>query len=283
MLTSGFRSEWRMLSKKVHQFMAEAKVKRIKKERAALIRVRVGYLKNALEQHQYVKWDHNAKDRVYVQPGDCLWMPEIRAIIEDTSEEATKEDFIAVFTDVLPGLTSRWVNERRAEYTARLAKALGDSEGMKVSDPLDLAIASFSCSECRGRVPFDGHDMRWTEILQHRCLFSKPHHDDSSTANYKGCDRSDLRHYDPPLAERIFHYSGDMASLREVIKVCGRDPETVTYRELDACGVRLRCLLCAMLSRQETFDWKAAVSYCCATRVSVWQLTSMPSSIPDST
>ena len=71
--------------------MQKFKSLRLSKERERLLNSRLRYLKQAVYAYQHAKWSADRKNSLYVGLADCAYMPEVRAIIEDTSADVTKD------------------------------------------------------------------------------------------------------------------------------------------------------------------------------------------------
>ena len=232
--------------------MQKFKSLRLSKERERLLNSRLRYLKQAVYAYQHAKWSADRKNSLYVGLADCAYMPEVRAIIEDTSADVTKDVVKLKLKEVLPGLIDSWVEERRVEVATLLRTELGvNTRAVAVQDPLQLAIASFGCTSCRT------NRLRWPQIAEHRCY----NRHIEGTDLYGQCVKSyvagtiNLPIRGTPwmcMDQRTEHARG-------IISLCGADPDTITYEEMNTCVVRLACRQCATYARQEIFDWKGAV------------------------
>ena len=253
-------SGWSAARPMVMQFMEKIRAVRQRNEYIGTILSRLRCLRDVLHEHQLARWREDPeKAWVYVGVVTCAFMPEVRAIIEDISEGVTAESVSTKFTQILPDLTTRWVEDRRKEYLEVLLKSFADSDAAKAPEPLELAVALFNCTLCSYRTR-TVDERRWPRIVEHHCFRGhlNPADDDFSSCvkSVVGQARPDYQH----LGDKFVQADRGLAQIRDVIKACGQDPDVVTYREMEQCTVRLRCIHCATLAKQEIFDWKAAVS-----------------------
>ncbi|KAI0744192.1 hypothetical protein C8Q80DRAFT_1345957 [Daedaleopsis nitida] len=240
---------------------------------AGTIMARLRHLKATLYAHQcsVLTSSKNAKDRLYAGVADIALVPEVRAIIEDHSTDVSEEAIKAKLTAIVPELADRWVDERRAEFTARLCEGLGDSQAGRAPVPLELAIASFTCLRCINNRGWYNSEppppwFGWPDVAEHGCF----RYSDMGNVTgfrgdyYMGHVSTLVKHYPndlPFTGVKSVYILEDRTDFRDVIEVCGQDPDTVTYDQMQQCEIRLRCRLCASYARQEVFDWIAAIRH----------------------
>ncbi|KAI0779374.1 hypothetical protein C8Q74DRAFT_1258695 [Fomes fomentarius] len=249
---------WETTRTPVMEYMEKIRASRLEKEYTATISSRLWTLKSTLDRHQHARWPTNVKDRIYIGTTDCAFMPPVRAIIDDMSNGISKESMETKLAQVLPDLVSQWIEERRSEHIALLIAHFGESDAAKVPEPLELAIAWFNCKYCR-------HYYRWPQITRHQCFRSNAltRQDDK----YTDCVKKTIHSWNgDTTSDRL--YTGSSLGIssmipyaRNIIQTCGKDPDTATYAEMEKCGVRLRCCLCATFASQELFDWNAAIDH----------------------
>ncbi|KAI0757195.1 hypothetical protein C8Q80DRAFT_82730 [Daedaleopsis nitida] len=257
--------EWETIRGPVVEVMREIRAAR----QTGTITTRLQYLKATLYAHQSAVpvLFKNAKDRLYAGFADIAFVPEVRAMIEEHSPDVTEDVIKAKIAAIVPELAERWVDERRAQFTALLREGLGDSIAADAPNPLELAIASFKCIKCADRDWYSYSPRSpcygWPEIAEHYCLRNE--FMDARCGDYYMGHVSNLvnRHpNDTPFkGVTCVQVMKELTDFRDVIEVCGQDPDTVTYDHMEHCGVRLRCRLCASFARQEVFDWKAAIRH----------------------
>ena len=227
------------------------------------IQTRVGWLKDALRRFRKTRYALDGELRLVGSVLDYAFMPKVQAILDDNSGKTpSRKDIIARLSDVLPALTDEWVGRCKNELTALVAEPLKEAGIKPEGDPLTLAVTALWCKRCCG-YPTPNH--HWPEVINHSCL--RTYYLPNTTA------------YDRALGDYLRSFSWNDTSshllstlaksvrvnefLRyrsEVITACGLDPSTATTADMDICGVRLRCRLCAYLVKQEVFDWAGAVS-----------------------
>ncbi|KAI0744176.1 hypothetical protein C8Q80DRAFT_1185423 [Daedaleopsis nitida] len=255
---------WGNMRDEVIECIENIRAKRLRTEYRTMINKRMGYLKRALQTYTQAELLQSKDCIVYVTLTDCALIPEIRAVLEDTSQDFSAEQMTAQLVDVLPALVARWTEERKSELATIMVKVLGDSDAAHVADPLDLAIAHFKCKGCYG-YGSETYSLRFPAVLGHSCFrtrldFADSYHDavlsDLSTCN----TRTVLNTVSSSLiaAEDM---KKSMKIVREVIEACRCDPDSVTFAEMEARDTRLRCLLCAQVSQQTLFTWQAAIEH----------------------
>ncbi|KAI0705067.1 hypothetical protein C8T65DRAFT_830619 [Cerioporus squamosus] len=245
---------WATIRGSVIDYVQQFKSRRLSKERADLLRNRLWILKQAVHKLQHAKWPADCKDRLYVGLADCAYMPEVRAIIEDTSSGVTKQSVKLELKKVLPGLIDGWVEERRSELVAFLRTQVGeDSAAARVPEPLQLAIASFRCLSCRT------DQLRWPHIAEHRCGYMRTAINDLYDQCLNNLPQRVIA--DTRLPGKYIDMHCRIEHTRDIITLCGADPDTVTYDEMEACAVRLACRRCATYATQDIFDWKGAITH----------------------
>ena len=239
--------------------MEDIRAERITREYNAKMSARLNWLTVALNQFRSSLWAPGAGVRLIGGLADYALMPEVRTILEDDdSEEATQEVIVAKLTSILPTLTDKWAQQVREDFSVLAHNALGTTDIAQDADVLDLSVVAFQCRKCSwSRV------MRWPEVANHLCLKGRKEIDGDAYEKFtydvylRNHQRVEMAYMG--AAERIsIHRS--YPCLREVVLTCGLEPTTAKRADLDGCGVRLRCRLCARIVKQEVFDWEGAVS-----------------------
>ncbi|KAI0744195.1 hypothetical protein C8Q80DRAFT_1185520 [Daedaleopsis nitida] len=253
--------EWATIRRPIVQFLGDIRATRLREERTKMVLSRLNYLKAALYKHQssVPRRSKPTKDRIYAGVADIALFPQVRKVINKLPADVPSESVNAKLAALVPELADQWVAERRAEYTTLLRKKLGESEIARAPDPLDLAVVAFhfKCDTCSDRL-WEG----WPSLLEHRCLrhglFANcsPYMDDV----FEVADEDNDMPYMGVRHIRVLP-KRDLAAPCAIIQLCGQDPDAVTYDEMEQCGTRLRCRLCASPDKQEVFDWKSAVKH----------------------
>lgn len=246
----------------VIECMETIRAERVEVEYRDMIRERLRYLKKALHNYTHAELLQSKDRLVYAKLADCALIPEIRAILEDTStsQEDCEEQMVTQLGDMLPTLVARWTEQRKSELSALMVKQLGDCDAARVADPLNLAIAHFKCRSCD--LYGSGTYMRFPEVLGHHCFKTRL---EARIDTFR-----DALLFDSQSESTIVNTASanlaveseirkSVKIMRQVIEACGRDPDSVTLAEMEACDVRLRCLLCAQVSQQTIFTWESAV------------------------
>ncbi len=247
---------WASIRDSVVEYTEKFKSLRLSKERTERLDSRFSSLKHVVYALQHAK-HADSKERLYAGVADVAYMPQVRTIIEDTPADVTKDIIKTKLKEVLPELLDIWVQERQSEVIDLLRKELTVSSEVAPESPemLQLALASFRCTKC------NKDRLRWPQVAEHRCgyWFNEPSKDlyDQRLKKYVGRTEVDMPF--PGAKYRGIHCGTQYT--RDVISLCGEDPNTVTYAEMTACPVRLSCRRCATYAKQTVFDWKGAVSH----------------------
>ncbi|KAI0705068.1 hypothetical protein C8T65DRAFT_809902 [Cerioporus squamosus] len=250
---------WASIRESVVAYTEKFKSQRLSKERTDMLDSRLRSLKGVVYTLQHAKWRADSKNRPYAGVADFAYIPQVRTIIQDTHADVTKDAIKAKLKEVLPDLINGWVEERRSELIALLRKELKvDSEAAPESpELLQLAVASFRCATCRV------NGLRWPEVAEHRCNSAywcyEPGEDlyDQRVKRHVGRTNPDMRF--PGVKHLAIH--SRIQYTRDILSLCGADPDTVTYAEMEDCLVRLACRRCATYAKQEIFDWKGAIEH----------------------
>ena len=221
---------------------------------------RLDCLRTLLYECRNEFWGPDQPLRASAALTDLAKHPAVREIILNEPVQTPLDAISAKFAKLLPPLHRALEDKAKAQYAELALAVLDGTPAKKSAHPLGLAIVSFDCEKC------DTNCLRWPTIVQHDCFTdtgAQSHGDDKYAVQVarfveKVPSRPLDLHRRPPkgqvLCEPRFVFS------REIVKVCGFDPNVATVEELDACGARLRCVICATLSKQEVFGWRDAVS-----------------------
>lgn len=181
-------------------------------------------------------------------------MPEYRAVLERPSNvEVTKEDF----TDLLANLSEQTDRWRKSNINLLLdLLPSGSKKGKKRLDPhlLDLCNVFFRCHSCREPISYP-------RILTHACLNKRR--------------TPDITEDEDDLLLGVFtavpwtHGRKDITFDTEasdisgmLIKLCGRDPKTLTTHEMDELDSRFECLRCVHSTQGKlVMKWRIAVNF----------------------
>ena len=256
-------SGWGIIRDKVIHYMQDLRMALQREKYSKIIQTRVGWLRDVLGDFRKAQYAPGAEPRLVGGVSDYAFMPKVQAILDDNSDEATsREDIVARLSDVMPSLIDEWVDRCKDELTTVVAQPLREAGIKPEGNPLTLAVTALWCARCSY---YDPPNHRWPEVVNHSCLRTL------KVPNIAAYDRAVEEYlrafcWDDPSNHMLSPFAkfvrvNDRFRYRsEVITAYGLDPNTATKADMDSCGVRLRCRLCAYLIKQEVFDWEGAVS-----------------------
>ena len=154
---------------------------------------------------------------------DVCWMPEVRKIIVD----GTNEEFQECEADLrsrIPELSIAWLEERRKVFMKLLPQ---DSPSL---EHLSLATTLFDCAKCHK------FGLHIEDALSHSCHtydYGREHRASFTNAASASTFYSWARiPWDSGLAK--YEYSAERSALvREIVAQCGEDPDTITTQEMN--------------------------------------------------
>ena len=187
--------------------------------------------------------------------------PTIQTIIDGEPEQIGREEIAAKLNEVLPDLLHSLENTATDQYTQLALAAVSGTLAANSARPFELAIVSFRCTRCSEKA------MRWPAVIRHKCLLAEAIH-----GGYGDQYRQQLTEFVRKMPSAsldkgrlsprdCLEFAPGLIYAREIVSMCGFNPDIATREELDTCGVRLRCKMCATLSKQEIFGWRDAVSH----------------------
>ncbi|KZT74586.1 hypothetical protein DAEQUDRAFT_682638 [Daedalea quercina L-15889] len=174
--------------------------------------------------------------------GDIALMPEVRDIMSSPEDVKVEESDLTVLQGQMGDMITRWQSRVHDYLRSLLAQAEGtngDGDVPSGVDPLDLATTMFRCRLCHCN-----WEVFYPNILHHQCLRGRhtdlPKSDVYGTYILGNIDwRSLSRTSKYPYQIQgsvVAHTPSEKA--RELIRLCGKDPKTVTAKEMDAMDVR---------------------------------------------
>lgn len=251
------------------------------------LRMRYSDLEDAIREH-CVQLPRTAQMMLHPKPIDFAFAPKCRAVLERPLryELGEADNF---FERMAPALVKKWNADVKKKLTRYLRRHLRRIPAGV--DPLNLAIAIFTCAHCtdatsddRCRVPARARTMRYPEVLCHQCLRIEhgdlPNPEDDlytriiTRPNFIK-DRYAVNEEQKPLSWRCVPFDtgrlenglvavANIERMRRVVSALGLDAARATTDELKACGGWLRCTLCEPGGPEESvkrvYDWVAAVS-----------------------
>ncbi|EIW53474.1 uncharacterized protein TRAVEDRAFT_74785 [Trametes versicolor FP-101664 SS1] len=280
-------AEWPRVMNAVQATLDKVREDVFATERQIELRVRHKDLQSAIQGH-CVQFPRTAHMMLHPKPIDFAFRPKCRTILERSMIYSYGGENIP-FRRMTPGLVKRWNADVKKKLTRHLCQYLPPvPSGV---DPLNLAIAIFTCSHCTGvsndtfQVNARARIMRYPEVLCHQCLriedgdFPNPEDDlytrivtrpNFITNKYKRNEERERltwrckpfsldRLIDGPVA--VAH----IERMRRVVSALGLDATRATTDELKACGGWLRCALCEPGGPEapvkHVYDWVAAFDH----------------------
>ncbi|KAF7376391.1 Protein MGA2 [Mycena sanguinolenta] len=177
---------------------------------------------------------------------DVVLLPEVREVLEGNLQaELTVDELKSALDSKLPALLEAWSNAfetRLRDHTRTVLRLPPDV------DPFKSALAYFTCGRgcCEGY--FTG---TWKQC---RAWYNNYFNRDE--LNTYEASAVDFFHCKPWTVVLDSHVT---TVLPDVIKHYGKDPQTVTYDEMDAAPGKLWCMRC-VLKNQPT-GWRDAVAH----------------------
>lgn len=241
------------------------------------LRMRYSNLEDAIREH-CVQLPRTPYMLHYPIPIDFAFTPKCRAALEHPLKFDYPTDHSDPFERMAPALVKKWntnVKKKLTRYVRRHLRRIPPGV-----DPLNLAVAVFTCGHCAAGV-------RYPEVLRHPCLRLRPEagnlpiaEDDLYTRiitrpNFIN-EKYELNEEQKPLHRRCMPFDADRLQngpmaivnvdrMRRVVSGLGLDAVRTTTDELKACGGWLRCTLCEPGGPEEpvkrVYDWVAAVSF----------------------
>lgn len=241
------------------KYVQHCYTEQLRREQLQLFSKRMGLLRAAFSDHRKEtgRLDRlrTMADACEPEAGDLAYLPEFREVIEAPAEVDVSRETFAQLMMPWPQLVARWTGERKAEFERLMLPALKGTLAVAAKDILDLAVATFSCYKCWGV------RLRWPAVLNHPC-FRPQSQGPSEDAVGTEFDRAvyTTRSYWDVFSIKPACVGVHFSRTRSTIRVCGQDPDTVTWETMQADSARLMCKLCSTVDRCQIFDWVAAVS-----------------------
>jgi hypothetical protein len=229
---------------KVISRLEQLKAARLKRERGELLRSRMFILENLVKEYTSTqprtKPLPKAVDIAALEPFYSLIFSPMDIILEEF-----KSNVIGFQTE-LTDLCDKWVKSSSELLVRLLPKSFA------TNPDLHLATIFFRCRWCREPISYP-------RVLKHECL-TMNHSRTSDESDDELLQASNLYHPWNYGGEQVtFHEEGHLCA-KEIISVCGQDPDSITLSEMDDLDYRVECLHCAHPSRGRlVMKWKTAV------------------------
>ncbi|CDO76828.1 hypothetical protein BN946_scf185033.g25 [Trametes cinnabarina] len=242
--------------------LAETRELIVKKARQAKLRQKLQLFESAIAAY-YVRTPRTARMLCRAQVSDLRHESEITSLLLSPTMDALKlEDFATL----VPTLAQRWEEKVKDRMRAVVRSAV---EGIPDdTDPLELAVAAFSCPRCRDA------PLRYPEILVHSCLRSqsgRPQTDDKYTL-----DIYELS-FDMHYSRQPFQYDRISDTLvlttNDLMVSLGLSPTTMTWDELVNGDLRFRYVERRCSARDcGLYKWAAALHTLRRNRRGGWRM-----------
>ena len=211
--------------------MEEIKRKRLRVERRKVLCNRLTVLRSVITTARTAPPKRTAADEYKPKCKDLAMMPEVRKLVEVPDGVVVGAESLQAVVPILPALEERWQRERRADLTRMLRDA--HVEAQDGAELLDLAVAIFQCKDCK-------RYLHHPHVLMHECatLPLLGQTKEFEYVDYFACvvmacgSRA-------PWAESSYRVATKLDRIRELVKMCGKDPKTATQKDMDDVGGRL--------------------------------------------
>ncbi|KAI0645556.1 hypothetical protein C8Q79DRAFT_910119 [Trametes meyenii] len=245
---------WQTIRPVLVAVMQDVRAKRLQAERSVLVQERL------LAFHQfYVGYEESLGLRTIVsetQAGfsDLALMPPFRALLDAPSATVVTSQDFEHLRDAIPAAQ---VERYREQELLFLAKACEAYQVPNEVTSLGLAIVSFACADCM-------RDLRWPNVLVHECSRGQEWSAEGYVSDVS-LFATRVQRRGPWRTDSVpFAHGSRAEAARSIILTCGRNPDTVTYADMESCGVRLICLVCPaeqVSGLRRVYDWKHAIDH----------------------
>lgn len=244
---------WTNIKPTLIAIMAELRDKRLKKERAVIIRHRQKIVVGRLKGYSIER----PVNEIIPGPVDICNMEDFKAVINDTpvDVEVNNQSFEQAVSR-LPLLIDEWRATKDTMLVCIMNKTISPESEAYVSTPdvnrkqLELATTIFKCKICINPITYP-------RILVHNCT-----HDNHTFWR----DSDDLQYAlwrnlndEPWHIERVGFEKRAHLAARQVMECCQQDPDTVTAGEMDELDLWFECTRCFNDSGRLVMGWKTAV------------------------
>ncbi|KIM35308.1 hypothetical protein M413DRAFT_14608 [Hebeloma cylindrosporum] len=199
---------------------------------------------------------------------DLFMYSEVRQLIESSSNEETftlehlnpvKASFMAT--------SKLWVSEIKAKLFAMMeGQTLPTGEEARdIHTVLNLATTFFICSSsscrCRVRLARDPvPSFRYQRVTMHACARQNYHYESELEEPFQTLHRH-LGILPWNHLERISFDTTAYHLTRELVTMCGLDPDNTTAKEMDTLNPIFECLHCSNPQGRCTMTWECAVKH----------------------
>lgn len=261
---------WENIKVGVVEHMKSIKQRRAERERPSLLKRRSESFATAYRRWHQTQMDKSALPR----PIDLITRrPEIRALIDEGDDVHVS---VGDFEDLSKHF-ALWAAEWAMDCKQQLREIVLTSPEFKDKipdgvDPLALASVAFTCTYCDrsslchvdGEVP-----ALYPDILQHDCLWkpvsihSRKGRDPLERATLAVSEQPGFVWTHGPWSSKPLRIGVWHRRLVMIIRMCGKDPTSVTSEEMDGVDTRFYCQTCEERSgwkNRRVFKWWNTVS-----------------------
>ncbi|KAH9832251.1 uncharacterized protein C8Q71DRAFT_778106 [Rhodofomes roseus] len=233
---------WEKIRDELSSFMQQIKDLRVGEERSTLLRERLQTLASVISSMRVRRGRSSATER-FPKFADFAYMHEFRELVEAPNEETI--DRAAFEALDVPTVDSRWMVQRLTQLKELFEESSNSIQGdthqeqreVGMVEFLGLAVAVFECKQCFKR-------MHVIDTQAHRCA--------RDAGMYWFLDRDDDRGSEHSYERQVRRVARDVYTwdihkfrvpdlepLKNIIRMCGKDPATITAQEMDDLDVRL--------------------------------------------
>ena len=243
------------------EFLRDARPVRLRREYATRVWERLSCLKSILLEYRSTHWAPGAYARPSATLADLALDQTIQTIIHGEPAQKELGGIRSKLAEAFPDVRQSLEQAAMDQYTQFTRAALSGSPAVNSDRPLELAIVTFSCKHCSDKA------LRWPTVMLHRCsriAAERNHYGNlyrehlTNFVRKMPCHVLDKRTLPP---QDFLVYRPGLICAREIVALCGFNPDVATAEEVDTCDMRLRCKMCATLTKQEIFGWRDAVSH----------------------
>ncbi|THH06437.1 hypothetical protein EW146_g9611 [Bondarzewia mesenterica] len=189
---------------------------------------------------------------------DIILLPEVRKMVDAPGNDALTTVALTKLRKTLPSLWTHWQEMTASKLAHSFEVIRPIFEKIKT---LDHPAVIFFCSSC-----FDQPPLTFPGLFKHRCLNRRVKHSAKWNPTMKAkislyeftakvvCERAPWSCKDLELhraAERV----------KDMMTVCGVDPDTTTWADMARRDVRVCCLTCEKKGRDSLMNWRMAVEH----------------------
>jgi len=196
---------------------------------------------------------------------DLFMYPVVRQLIEDSPNDG---EFTLVYLTSIKKLfretSKHWASETKAKLFAMMQGKTqpGGEELRNIDTVLNLATTFFICSYCCSHTYYRDREpsFRYKRTIMHACTRKCEYQEDLMEpflSLYRFLGIVPWNHSEVISFDTDAHHF-----MREVVTMCGLDPDITTAKDMDTLNPIFECLKCNSAFRGRcTMTWESAVTY----------------------